>query len=423
MNKKNIKWISIQSLAGGMALGAEKAFGCPPICTIDYDGIDKANSSAYMHYMNDIRHVGLKQLILDGNLLSMTDKFKSEEDEAWFTENCKDIDVVSAVPICSGLSAANTNNKKDSATKRGADAQQNNNMIGVTKFTLERIKPRAFIFENAPVLFTNSGKPVRERMNEIAFANGYSVTWVKTNTNKHANVQYRSRTFGIFWKSETAPQLSYVNNPHGTIEEYLKDLKPDTLYNNDEYIINPKITESGYFKYLIAKYGDNWRQKYIDSNGFNFFMNVVGIPNLEEVLPYCNEKEVKFVKHVIEKRSRNEGFMDTTSPGFCGFDRVPTVFHRSMGNMIHWKYNRGYNLREFMKFMGMPDDYEFENPKKHWIWVSQNVPVVTAYDWHKQIAEWIWGERELTDQKEVFFNNEKGPEVKKSKTAIDEFFS
>ena len=37
---KKIRWISFQSLCGGMTLGAEAAFGCPPLCTIDFDGID-----------------------------------------------------------------------------------------------------------------------------------------------------------------------------------------------------------------------------------------------------------------------------------------------------------------------------------------------------------------------------------------------
>ena len=48
---KKIRWISFQSLCGGMTLGAEAAFGCPPLCTIDFDGIDQANSSAYMNYI------------------------------------------------------------------------------------------------------------------------------------------------------------------------------------------------------------------------------------------------------------------------------------------------------------------------------------------------------------------------------------
>ncbi len=41
---KPIRWISFQSLAGGNMCGAEAAFGCPPLCTIDLDGIEQAKS-------------------------------------------------------------------------------------------------------------------------------------------------------------------------------------------------------------------------------------------------------------------------------------------------------------------------------------------------------------------------------------------
>ena len=66
----NIRWVSFQSLIGGCQLGAEKAFGCLPLFTIDYDGVDKANSSAYVYYQNEIKKNNLKQLVLNGNLLS-----------------------------------------------------------------------------------------------------------------------------------------------------------------------------------------------------------------------------------------------------------------------------------------------------------------------------------------------------------------
>ena len=46
--KKPIRWVSFQSLIGGCALGAEEAFGTAPLFTIDYEGPDKGNSSAYL---------------------------------------------------------------------------------------------------------------------------------------------------------------------------------------------------------------------------------------------------------------------------------------------------------------------------------------------------------------------------------------
>ena len=36
MNDKKIRWVSFQSLVGGMMVGAEKAFDTAPLFTIDY---------------------------------------------------------------------------------------------------------------------------------------------------------------------------------------------------------------------------------------------------------------------------------------------------------------------------------------------------------------------------------------------------
>ena len=411
MSDKKIRWVSFQSLIGGMCLGAEKAFGTPPLFTIDYEGPDKGNSSAYLYYQNEIKHKNIRQLVLNGNLLSMATDFKSEEDEKFFQENCHDIDVVSAVPICSGLSAANTVNDKSKGTQRGAAAQQNNNMYGVAKMTFERIKPKVFIFENAPALFTNTGKAVRDKLRDMGKEHGYVVTWVKTNTNKHANVQYRSRTFGIFWRADVTPQLEFVDKAHGSIKEYLADISKDASYNTDEWIINPKILDNGWYKYLKAKYPTNWRE-YLATSKRGFWENFWDKLDFTEIKPYCNEKEWKFCEHVKDKLSRRMGFYDNVTPLYMGDYRVPTIFHRTLARLVHYEKDRGYTLREFMKFMGMPDDFEWPSAKKNWVWISQNVPVMTSYDWHLQIKKYLEGGLKNTTEKETYFNNEKGPEEK-----------
>lgn len=408
----NIRWVSFQPLIGGMMLGAEKAFGCKPVCNIDFEGPDKGNSSAYMYYQNEVKKANLKHLVLNGGILSMSTEFKDEEDEKWFVENVKDIDVVSAVPICSGLSAANAVNDKSKATKRGADAAQNNNMYGIAKMTFERIKPKVFIFENAPALFTNCGKPVRDKIMEMGTAAGYCVTWVKTNTNKHANPQYRSRTFGIFWKDTSTPQLKYVNNPHGTIMEYLSQIDPKAEYNTDEYANNMSLKDSGWYKYAHDKFGDDWRNGIAGKLGFwaPFLseFNKTGKYDFSELKPYLNEKELAKVEHIEHKLDQHLGFMDCWTPVYKGDRDIPTVFHRHIQTLVHPTELRGYNLRELMKFMGMPDDFVWPNAKKTHIWVSQNVPVITSYDWHAQIREYLEGKLEKTGETETYFNNEKG---------------
>ena len=106
------------------------------------------------------------------------------------------------------------------------------------------------------------------------------------------------------------------------------------------------------------------------------------------------------------------GFYDNVTPLYMGDYRVPTIFHRTLARLVHYEKDRGYTLREFMKFMGMPDDFEWPSAKKNWVWISQNVPVMTSYDWHLQIKKYLEGGLKNTTEKETYFNNEKGPEEK-----------
>ena len=163
----HIRWVSFQSLAGGMMLGAEEAFGCPPLFTIDYEGV--SNSDAYVYYMNEIRHKPLKQLKLNGTLLSGSETFVTKEDTDFFYKNNKDIDVVVSVPICSGLSVCTVK------SARGGEAIRNDNMLNITKFVFTKIRPKVFIFENAPALYAKSGELVRNKLNNLARKNEYSV--------------------------------------------------------------------------------------------------------------------------------------------------------------------------------------------------------------------------------------------------------
>lgn len=114
--------------------------------------------------------------------------FKWEDDK----EDFKDVDIVIAVPVCSGLSLANT------SKTRGADAAQNDNMYNITKFVLKDLSPKCFIFENAPALYTKSGSKVADTLFQIAKKFRYSMSLMKTDTFLHGIPQHRHRTFCFF---------------------------------------------------------------------------------------------------------------------------------------------------------------------------------------------------------------------------------
>lgn len=410
---KPIRWVAIQTLIGGNAFGAEAAFGCPPLCTIDFDGIDKGNSAAYVHYMNNVRNLGMRQLVLDGDLLSKAKTFKTQEDTDFFNSINHDIDVVSAVPICSGLSMANCNNSKEAGTKaRGSDAIQNNNMIGCTEFALQVIKPKAYIFENAPNFFSGSGKGIRDKLTEIGRNAGYSVTYVKTNTYKHENPQHRSRTFGIFWKGDRCPKLDYVDRRSTSILEYLGEIAKDSPYSNDN--LYKDFENDGFVNYMKSL-GPNW-QKIMEEDKCVSIMTYIEKNKLWDApKPFLNKRETHDVDHAREKVEKGMNYMDG-SPLWYDDNRICTIFSRTTGRLIHPSGTRGYTIREALKFMGMPDDFEYPALKDNLFMIGQNVPAVTSMDWHLQIRDFVEGKKEMTDECLQMFNNESGPkpEVKKA---------
>jgi hypothetical protein len=66
MKTNDIIWAPIIPLIGGQMLGAEKAFGKPPVAIYSYDGF-QANDSHYVNYMNNVKGYNLDYILLDSS--------------------------------------------------------------------------------------------------------------------------------------------------------------------------------------------------------------------------------------------------------------------------------------------------------------------------------------------------------------------
>lgn len=401
-----VKWISIQPLAGGMAIGAEQAFGSVPTCIIDYEDIANANSKAYVDYMNKTKGYSIPHLVIKGNNESRSEEFIDKYDESLLN----DIDAVVAVPRCSGLSQANS--CKTGKNARGVDAVQNNNMKGIAEFTIQKIKPKVYIFENAPILFSNSAKPLRDWFETLAKENGYSVTWIKTNTHLHSNVQTRVRTFGIMWKNSKCPMLKQIYQPFGKIVDYLATIDKNASYNTVEYNLMPDIESNGFIKYMRTKYGDNFQKCWPYDKGAKCVTEVIEYnKDFDLAKSVMNPKEAAYIDHVIEKRASGKNYFDA-SPIYWGDSEISSLFGRTISRMVHPIELRGYTVREALKFMGMPDDYEIEGIMDHLGYIGQNVPVVTARDWCIQIKEFLDGKLKISNESVMMFDNTKAVKTK-----------
>jgi len=400
----SIKWVAMQPLLGGMCLGAEKAFGSLPPFVVSYKGV--GNDAHYMDYLKkESSGKDVPYLVLDSDLLSGAETFQTEEMQKIFNENKNDIDVVSAVPICSGLSMANSNNNKDSKKARGSDAQQNDNMLNMARFALKQMGPKAYIFENAPGLYTTTGKGVRDKLYELAKEFKYSITFINTNSSKHGNVQARPRAFCIFWKSEFAPMIGYYNDTKDSIVDYLSQITEDaTLNDKAKDTAHKDFSDNVYYKYITSKFGLDYRKEMMKM-GCNTIAQVIQTnKDWDYAKQFATDREKEILDHYAYKISLGKGYWDN-SHHYLGSGKVPSIISKNMWRLIHPEEERYYTARELMKFMGLPDDFELVGGIKNVIHITQNVPVNTAKDWHLEVKKFIEGKLEMSNSDLIMHNN------------------
>lgn len=398
MSVSDIRWVAYQPLIGGAAIGAERAFGTAPTCILSYNGV--INDDLYDNYMNNVRGMNVPHYFLNDFLYSMT------EDGPWDKNELKNIDVVIGVPICAGLSSANTQNGANSKMGRGSDAFQNNNMLGMLINTLKHIKPKVYIFENAYKLATSLGDGIREKMQQIANDYGYSTTIVKVDTFNHGLPQKRTRTFFYAWKDDSAYDLVYKESPHKLIMDVIGDLK-----NQKAAAEIPNM--KNWLAYLKDKFGDNYRAEWEKrAHGADEILS--SFDDFDYAMKFFNEKDQKRLQYWKEKKAKGLGWM-AESPLWFGPDKISSLYIRSMTRLMHPTEERTYSVREIMRLMGLPDDLPDDNIKSVQL-IGQNVPVCTAEYYCRQVVSFLNGDLKKSSQKNLMLDfcsvKQKSSEVK-----------
>ena len=388
MNKENIRWIAIQPLTGGMYLGAEEAIGHPAEFILSFKGLNYGELTEDLKYKNVGNELYLQRYLEkhDRNPIRYDIQEGMFDSKLFETLNptifCdgnqvnpdyNNIDLVVAVPVCSGLSMAT------SASQETKD-ERNCNMKFITEYTLKVIKPKIYVFENAPTLMGSRGKGLVEEFKSMAKDNGYSVLFYKTNTKLHHNCQNRPRTFVVFFKhiSDNEIEEPFVweyENTFIPIKEFFSTI--DNSLNGDSL---PTAKHNWIVIDFIKKlYGDNWR----DCVEGNIMNQIISNGQLEELKEFASkyedsEKVIKYIDHIIYKKSIGKNYYQDDIC-LCK-SHFPAVQFRSMYNMLHPTEDRICTIRENLSLMGHPEDFEWltGDDKSYLPKIGQNVPVKTA---------------------------------------------
>lgn len=420
---KNIKWGCIQPLTGGMYLGAEEAIGHPASWIISFEGLDsvkydKDNTkiiSAGNEYnlLQYLKKVNREVPYFKFDCGMFDDKPISEVNISG-TPDFNDIDIVVSVPVCSGLSKA--------AVMATAEtrATRNCNMKWITKYTLSVIKPKVFIFENAPDLMNHNGDSTRHELETLAIQNGYSICYFKTDTKLHNNCQKRPRTFVLFQKwtgnqPMTPSKMNFIANTI-TAQEYLAQIPANA---SQQIPYEMSVCNKLLLGYCKEKFGNNWRDSihrspmnYITANNlYNDFKEYISrtddSPKAENVK--------KWLDHVKYKTDLGLNYY---SDAIICYDKLtPGIQFRTLRTVLHHNEDRHFTTREALWLMGMPHDFELYgdfvmNGRK----IGQNVPVGTAKYIVGEAVRWIenWDNDDRTSDSttnSAFYDNTKQKQI------------
>ena len=385
-NKKEskIKYGIIIPLVGGMAVGNEMATGQKPNVMLSYPAFAKNDAHAKLNFPD------VPFLEIDEAENKLLKKERSQLD------SIGELDFVSAVCPCAGLSTLNSSN-------RGADAPQNDWLYKTARFVFNEISPKVFWGENAPALGSASGEPVADKLYAIGKEYGYSFTIVKTDTRLHGIPQRRTRTFYFFWKGTGVPILNSYARESPSLAEYIDQVPKDALYM-DEFTRNDFDT-NGYLKWFYSKpeHLDMFAGK---SKTVTHFAKMES--KWDELISYLeehgDEKEVKFIKHAKYKVTSGKNFWDSSPYLLHGRSYIQAIQGRVFEHAIHHSNERYVSIREHMHLMGLPHDYQLTDIK-HASNICQNVPTCTARDMTLEVVKYINGELDVQNKDREIFNN------------------
>ena len=398
-----MRYVAHVPLIGGFAIASQNVVGAPPVAITSYSPF-AGNDNLYIRYLQK-KNINVPYFTID--------KLEEEGKLRDVQHLIGKLDFATAVPPCSGLSMSGN-------LKKGARGSSpvNDWMYKSAEFMLGTLRPTAYIFENAPTLFTGAGEPVRENLMEIARYNGYAATFYKTDTLLHGIPQRRPRTYTIFFKGKQAPILNYFQKESPTVAEYLKQI-PEWASMQDEYATKePFIDEFEIVKFLKARFGDEWRQAFIDTKEHLTsydFLNRNGL--IDEFREYVYSLEdahpssKKDIDHVIKKLGMGKNFRLSHRVLCVDKHHVYAVVGEMMERNVHPTENRRLNIREYMHLMGMPHDYDLEGPKEYGK-LPQNCPVITNEDLVREVVALINGERQFSKHRFEMQDNVKYKGIK-----------
>ncbi len=407
MNASNLTWASIIPLIGGESIGVMNTLdGKLPEYILSYPPF-KHNDAHFIEY--------IKNKGWDDSKYYMIDPVTNTCDNI---DSVHYVDIVNSVPPCAGLSSLN----KDS----GHGCPVNDWMYISTEFALKHIKPKVLFGENAPRLSSATGALVRDNLAQIGKRYGYSVAFYRTASYKHGCPQKRLRTFFFLFKSECVPFLEFYNRPLVSFGTQIDG----PLHSNDPMNVpaatskchlgyNRKPSDVLFYRYVLDKIENKTHREFLESleksTGILDYI-LANDGNFNNFIEWCNghrnpEYEYEFnyaikkAQHMNMKMASDLGYWNHHIKMVPYHGIAPAYVSSAPYNLVHPLEDRFLTLREGLRLMGLPDDFNVIGGAKNTNHICQNVPVATAQDMAEQAVKFIIGELHISVYDRMIVNN------------------
>lgn len=359
---------SIVPLIGGETIGQMQALGSKPDYLLSYSPFSN-NDSHIRNYLKDTPYI----------LLDQGGKHPHY------------VDVVGATCPCAGLSSL--------SPSANSGASVNDWLTTTAKYVLEEMKPKVFWGENAPRFAGEMGKPIVDKLMDIARPAGYTMSIYRTKSLLHGLSQVRERSFYFFWKGDTVPVFKWYDTPHTPIETLIRNI-PAGLTQTE--VTNSRIPskDDPFYRYILEEmHSGISHQEFFDK-----------IDKTVDTMSYIEKNKVSYKevkKWMISKEyfkiaAKLDDIQDKLDRGGNIMRRWSVIGKGYTGAFVghmpmyltHPDEDRYINYREAMSIMKLPYDFTLLDPKKNLNHVCQNVPVTTASDMASEIKAVLNGERD-----------------------------
>ena len=282
-------------------------------------------------------------------------------DEIMEADGIKQVDIIIGGPPCQAYSLVG----RASDPNGMEDDPRNDLYIQYVRF-LNKYKPKMFVFENVPGLFSAKKGIIWKRIQQRLKTVGYNIEYKVVNAKDFGVLQSRKRIIIIGWRKDL--ELCYpefeMNQINAVVNNLLEDLSP----------LEPGQTKNDYVK------------------GINDYLRVTGIRNEQDVLTHHQTRNIREADRMIYRiavemwndnhrrlsynelpenlkfHSNSTSFLDRFKVVEGDMNSAHTMLaHISKDGhyYIHPDISqaRSLSVREAARIQSFPDNYYFEGPR------------------------------------------------------------